>query len=272
MAHFVPCSKTLDASNVADLYFREIVKLYGVPKTITSDRDTNFTGHFWRTLWKKLGTHLQFSSSHHPQTDGQTEVVNRSLGNLLRSLVGNNPRQWDLTLAQAEFAYNRSTSQTTGKSPFEVVYGQNPSSPLDLAPLPATNNFSGDAVDRADHIKKLHEQVRLKIVKQNEKYKKQANKFRKPAVYKEGDLVWIHQRKERFPRGRPGKLSPRADGPFKVLQRIGENAYKIELPGNYGVSAMFNVSDLSRYIDENNKDSRTSPFQPGENDAEKSEF
>jgi penicillin V acylase-like amidase (Ntn superfamily) len=83
MAHFLLCSKTFNATRVAELYFKEIVKLHGIPKTITSDRDPKFVGHFWRTLWHKLRTSLQFSSSYHPQM----EVVNRSLGNLLRSFV-----------------------------------------------------------------------------------------------------------------------------------------------------------------------------------------
>jgi hypothetical protein len=269
MAHFVPCNKTADASHIADLYFREIVKLLGVPKTITSDRDSKFISHFWRTLWRKLGTTLQFSSSYHPQTDGQTEVVNRSLGNLLRSFVGKNIRQWDLLLAQAEFAYNRCPSQTTGHSPFEAVYGLNPIGPLELVPLPVTKHFSGDAEEQAKEIKKLHEQIRGSILRNNEKYSKQANKHRKPAAFKEGDLVWIHLRKERFPSKRSSKLMPRADGPFRVLQRIGENAYKIELPGDYGVSATFNVSDISPYYEdqEDQVDLGTSLHQPGEIDT-----
>ena len=126
MAHFVTCNKNLNGTHVADLYFKEIVKLHGIPKSITSDRDSKLLSHFWRTLWKKLGTKLQFSSSHHLQTDGQTKVVNRSLGAMLRSLVKNNIREWESLLPHAEFAYHRSIRQTTGCSPFEAIYGMNP--------------------------------------------------------------------------------------------------------------------------------------------------
>ena len=245
MAHFIPCAKTFDASQVARLYFAEIVRLHGVPRSITSDRGFKFVSHFWRTLWRRLGAKLNFSSSHHPQTDGQTEVTNRSLGNLLRCLVNDTPKQWDLALPQSEFAYNRSNHSSTGRSSFFIVYGRNPFTPLDLAPMLVDGPISAEGDEWANQIKALHEQVREQIIKHNVHYQTRANKHRKKVVFDVGDLVWIYLRRERFPPGRYGKLHPRADGPFRILKKISDNAYKVDLPGHYGVSATFNVADLS---------------------------
>ena len=118
MAHFVACNKGDDAEHIARLYFAEIVRLHGVPRTIMSDRDSKFLSCFWRTQWRLLGTNLLFNTAHHPQIDGQTEVTNRTLGSILRTLVSKNLREWDLKLCQAEFAYNRSTNYSTKTHPF----------------------------------------------------------------------------------------------------------------------------------------------------------
>jgi hypothetical protein len=126
MAHFIPCQKTSDATHIANLFFKEVVRLHGLPRSIVSGRDTKFIGHFWRTLWKKMGTNLMFSSSYHPQMDGQTEVVNRSLGDLLRSLVTEHHHSWDNVLPQVEFSYNNSVNKSTGKIPFQILYGMQP--------------------------------------------------------------------------------------------------------------------------------------------------
>nr|KAJ0203488.1 hypothetical protein LSAT_V11C500244810 [Lactuca sativa] len=208
MAHFVACHKTNDASNVADLYFKEVVRLHGIPKTIVSDKDSKFLSYFWNTLWRKVG-----------------------------------------------------------HSPFKVVYGVNPYMPLDLIPLPKDELVHKDANDKLKAMMKLHQQVREKIEAVNELYKQKSNKHRKPRVFQDGDLVWVYMRKECFPNKRKNKLMPRAEGPYRVVSRFNDNAYKVDLGGDHGVHATFNVGDLSPYLDDDGLDElRSIPFKGGGDD------
>jgi hypothetical protein len=114
MAHFIPCQKTSDATHIVNLFFKEVIQLHGLLRSIVLDRDTKFIENIWKTLWKKLGTNFSFSSNYHPQMDGQIEVVNISLGDLLRSLVTKHHSQWDNILPQEEFVYNESVNRSTG--------------------------------------------------------------------------------------------------------------------------------------------------------------
>ncbi|XP_011015163.1 PREDICTED: uncharacterized protein LOC105118819 [Populus euphratica] len=217
MAHFIACKKTFDAVHVANLFFKEIIRLHGVPKSITSDRDTKFLSHFWRTLWRQFDTSLNFSSTSHPQSDGQTEMVNRTLGNLIRCLYGEKPKQWDLTLAQAKFAYNSMINRSSGKPPFQIVYCQPPQHALDLAPLPKLPGMSIAAEHMADRIKAIQGEVRTNLEKSNARYKAAADRKRRAKDFQVGDLVMVYLRKGRVPARTYNKLNDKKHGPFQIL-------------------------------------------------------
>jgi hypothetical protein len=261
MAYFIPCHKTDDSSHIADLFFKEIICLHGVPNTIVSDRDTKFLSHFWRTLWAKLGTKLLFSTTCHPQTDGQTEVVNRTLSTMLRVVLKKNIKMWEKCLPHIEFAYNHSLHSTTKMCPFEIVSGFLPHAPIDLIHLPSSEKLNFDATQRAELMFKLHETTKENIERMNAKYKISGDKVRKQLDFAPGDLVWLHLRKS--------ILMPRADGPFKVLEKINENAYKLDLLADFGVSPTFNIADLKPYLGEEDElGSRTTQMQEGEDDVD----
>ncbi|KAJ4722861.1 RNA-directed DNA polymerase [Melia azedarach] len=265
MAHFIACKKTGDAIHVAGLYFKEVVRLHGIPKSITSDRDVKFLSHFWRTLWGKFDTKLQYSSAFHPQTDGQTKVVNRTLGNMLRCICGEKPKQWDAVLPQVEFAYNSMMNRSTGKTPFEVVYLQPPRHALDLVTLPVFPRVSKAAENMAEKIQKIHEEVCASLESANEKYKQDADQYRRQKVFQEGDLVMAYLRKNRFP-GIRSKLQNRKYGPFRVARKINDNAYVLQLPNEWNISNTFNVANLYEYYEDEvlyPENLRTSSFLSG---------
>jgi hypothetical protein len=157
MAHLIPCHKTNDASHKTDLFFKEIIHMHGVLNTIVSDHDTKFLNHFWRTLWAKLGTKLLFSTTCHPQTDGQTDVVNRMLCTMLRVVLKKNINMWEECLPHVDFAYNHSLHSTTKMCPFEIVYGFLPRAPIDLMDLPSFEKLNFDATQRVELMINLHE-------------------------------------------------------------------------------------------------------------------
>jgi translation initiation factor IF-1 len=149
------------------------------------------------------------------------------------------------------------------------VYGFNPRAPIDLLPLPPSEITCFDASQRSEFILKMHETTKLNIKKMNEKYRIAANKGRKEVKLEPGDLVWLHLRKERFSELRKSKLMSRAAGPFKILAKINNNAYKLELPPEFGVSPSFNISDLRPYLgEEDEMPSKTISMQEGEDDED----
>ncbi|CAN6455079.1 unnamed protein product [Victoria cruziana] len=132
-ATFIPASKECPAEKTAELFVKHIVKYWGVPKSIVSDRDARFTGKFWREVFRLLGSDLLFSTSFHPQTDGQTERINALLKQYLRHFVSVNQKNWVKLLDVAQFCYNLQKSESSGHSPFEVATGQQPLMPHTLA-------------------------------------------------------------------------------------------------------------------------------------------
>jgi transposase InsO family protein len=129
----VPTITTVTATEVARLFVDHVMKSHGCPKSIVSDRDKNFTSHFWRTVCELWQIEQLMSTAFHPQTDGQTERVNRVLEEYLRSYVSPLHDNWDQYLPMAEFAINNSKQASTGMSPFEMMYGEAPYMPLGLA-------------------------------------------------------------------------------------------------------------------------------------------
>ena len=171
MSHFIACFKTSDATHILNLFFREVVRLHGLPTSIVSKKDSRLLGKFWRTLWNKMDARLDYSSTYHPQIDGKTKVVNKILGNLLRILVGDHPKQWDQLLAQAEYAYNDSPNKSTGKSHFQIIYEMYTRGVHELRDLGATKKRSADGEEFSNSIQELHEEVKQKLEDNNLKYK-----------------------------------------------------------------------------------------------------
>ncbi|WVZ49538.1 hypothetical protein U9M48_000886 [Paspalum notatum var. saurae] len=247
VAHFIPINTTYSGAKLAELYISRIVCLHGVPKKIISDRGLQFTSRFWEQLHNSLDTKLRFSTAYHPQTDGHTERTNQILEDMLRACAIQYGTSWDKCLPYAEFSYNNSYQAGPKKSPFEALYGKRCVTPL----------FRNRTV-RSRYLDRHNTGCRTAIADCSGEFEScsvRAEKLcrcsRRDLSFKVDDHVYLKVSPMRGIRrfNMKGKLAPRYIGPFKILEKKGEVAYRPELPpGLSGVHDVFHVSQLKKWL------------------------
>ncbi|KAH9692146.1 hypothetical protein KPL70_016314 [Citrus sinensis] len=249
-AHFMPLSHPYTALDVAQLFLDNVYKLHGLPNSSVSDRDKVFTSTFWQSLFSLLNVNLLMSTAYHPQTDSQTEVVNKCLEQYLRCMAGDRPKKWVKWLPLAEWWYNTSYHLSTRMTPFEAVYGRPPPSYIAYIPGTSTVATVNLSLNDRDAMIRL---LKANLVDAQARMKLYADKKKSERKFEVGDMVflWLQPYKQvSLSIHSNRKLSPRFYGPYKVIQKIGQVAYKLELPIESKIHPVFHVSCLKKKVGE----------------------
>ncbi|KAL0437391.1 UNVERIFIED_CONTAM: Transposon Tf2-11 polyprotein [Sesamum radiatum] len=259
-ATFIAASKHVTAEGTAHLFFKHIVKYWGLPKDIVSARDSRFTDVFWTELFKIIGFKLYMSSSYHPQSDGQTERFNSVLEEYLRHFVRGTQKDWVKLLDVAQLCFNAQNISSINKSAFEIVTGQQPLLPHTLdssqsVRSPLARSFSQEWKQNVDIARSCLEKVQKRM-------KKYADQNRRFIEFSAGDLVMVKvpdPRLSKSSRGRDPRLMQKYVGHFPIMKRIGTIAYRIELPSWWKIHNVFHVSQLKKYSADKEDDTRNQP-------------
>jgi len=226
MLRIIPTPPNLTAPITAKLFKDHIYRHHGLPSVIISDRDSIFMSLFWKSLFSMFGTKLTPSSAYHPQTDGQSEIANRKIEEMIRCFVNFSKDNWDEHLVDFEVAYNSSVHATTSFSPFYLTYGNQPR----VIPIETMHSPNPAASDFLSNIQSAMQSAQNAIRKANSYTAAYANRRRSPSNFKVGDQVWLSTKNLALEEGSGNrKLNPKYCGPFRITQCINPVTYRLDL-------------------------------------------
>jgi len=240
--HLIRTHTTGDAVQVAELFMEPVFKLHGLPKIIISDRDPQCTSKFWKSVFKTLETQLRVTTAFHPETDGQTERLNQTLEIMLTHYVDERPSAWMKYLAIVEFAYNSTKHSATDRSPFSVVFGKDPDSPLTLSL--GSNETQVQA--SASLLKSMHAawaDAKDCLSLAQTQQAQFSNDHRTPREFTPGDLVLL----KRTPMKKNPQIGPAWIGPFQIESKNSAVTSRLKLPPGSRVHPVVYVGYLRPY-------------------------
>ncbi|KAK3028694.1 hypothetical protein RJ639_038073 [Escallonia herrerae] len=264
-ASFIATPKYCSAEDTTQLFFKYVVKYWGMPQDIVSDQDSRFTGNFWTELFKLFGSQLSMSSSYHPESDGRMERFNSMLEEYLRHFVNATQKNWVKLLDVAQLCFNSRKSSSTGKSAFEIVNGQQPL-------LPHTVNVpnagkSPRAISFSEEWRQNIDLTHSYLEKAARRMKKHADKNRRSQEFNVGDKVMVKllPQDRKFLRGRDSRLLQKYEGPLTIVKKIGKMAYKVDPPHWWSrqLHPVFHVSMLKPFYEDTADPSRGQIRRPG---------
>ncbi|KAD3336646.1 hypothetical protein E3N88_32165 [Mikania micrantha] len=245
-AHFVGLLSNFTSLSVAAKFVQEFIRLHGVPVDIVSDRDSRFMADFWKALHPLQGTTLSFCTAYHPQSDGQTEVLNKCFEMYLRYYVIDRPSDWFNFLPWAEYWYNTSLQTAAQMTPFEVVYGRKPPNLTCYIKGSTSNSLMASQLLDRDEVLTV---LKHNLFRAQSRMKTYADTNRRDVQFDIRDWVFVKLqpfRQHSVRLQRHYKLSRRFFGPYQIMEKVGQVAYKLHLPPEAKIHNVFHVSMLRK--------------------------
>jgi hypothetical protein len=242
--HVLPTTTTIDADGLANIHYREIFRLHGIPTKFVSDRGPQFAARLMKALYQRLGITHALTTAYHPQSNGQTERANQEVEQHLRFFTNSRHDDWVTHLPTAEFVLNNRLHAAHQMTPFEVMYGYRPDFTVPIGPptkFPALNS-------RLQHLHEARKdaEAALRLEKQTMKEAFQSDKP-PPHTFTPGQQVWLSSKN--ITTSHPArKLAPRQLGPYKVLERTSPLTYRLDLPPSMRQHPVFHVDRLSPWL------------------------